>query len=185
MMTPFSNYLFINKRLLLILSVISLYLPVAFAQDAPLSEPESLMDKMTGEWVMTGSIEKQQVTHDVNVDWILNRQYIRIHEISREKNDDGDFAYEAWIHIVWDQENKEYAVMWLDNTARTNFAAEGVGHAKPDGDRIPFEWRSEDGSGIRNTFSYDRTTDRWSWRIENIDKSGQLSSFANLILKRK
>lgn len=58
------------------------------------------MEKMTGEWLITGIIEKQQVTHDVKTDWIPNRQYIRKHEVSREMNAGGGFAYEAWIHII-------------------------------------------------------------------------------------
>ena len=134
---------------------------------------------------MTGTIGKQAVTHDVEVDWILKRQYIRIHDISREKDADGEVAYEAWIHIAWDKKNAEYAVMWLDNTGTTNFAAEGVGHGKPDGDRIPFVWKSADGSGIHNTFAYDRASDTWSWAIDNVDKSGTPSPFARVTLKRK
>jgi hypothetical protein len=171
--------------LIVTLASISLYSPMADAQNTVTSMPELLLDKMTGEWVMTGTIGKQQVTHDVYVDWILKRQYIRIHEVSREKDDNGELAYEAWIHIAWDNENTEYVVMWLDNTGTTNFAAEGVGHGKPDGDRIPFVWRAADGSGIHNTFAYDGASDTWSWTIDNIDKSEKPSPFARVTLKRK
>ena len=51
-------------------------------------------DKMTGRWLLTGNIGKRQTTHDVDVDWILSREYIRIHEVSREKNANGP-EYEA------------------------------------------------------------------------------------------
>jgi hypothetical protein len=101
-----------------------------------MSAPERLLDKMTGQWVMIGTIAKKPTTHDVDVDWVLKRQYIRIHEVSRDKDTSGGIGYEAWIYIVWDSNANEYAVMWLDNTVATNFAAYGVGHAKPDGDRI-------------------------------------------------
>ncbi len=162
-----------------------LSLPLACAQHVVNPKSDALMDKMTGEWVMTGTIGQEQVTHDVYVDWILKRQYIRIHEVSREKDADGELAYEAWIHIAWDKDNAEYVVMWLDNTGTTNFAAEGVGHGKPDGDRLPFVWKSADGSGIRNMFAYDRATDSWTWSIDNVDKSNNRSQFARLALKRK
>ena len=162
-----------------------LTLPLACAQHVVNPKADALMDKMTGEWVMTGTIGQEQVTHDVYVDWILKRQYIRIHEVSREKDADGELAYEAWIHIAWDKDNAEYVVMWLDNTGTTNFAAEGVGHGKPDGDRLPFVWNSADGSGIRNMFAYDRATDSWTWSIDNVDKSNNRSQFARLALKRK
>lgn len=171
--------------LIVALASISLDAPTAGAQNTATSKPESLMDKMTGEWVMAGTIGNERVTHDVYVDWILQRRYLRIHDVSREKDSDGALAYEAWIHIAWDPENVEYVVMWLDNTGTTNFAAEGVGHGKPEGDRIPFVWKSADGSGIHNTFAYDRASDIWSWTIDNVDKSGKPSPFARVTLKRK
>ena len=162
-----------------------LLLSTTLAQSQVTSTPPALLDKMTGHWVMTGTIGKQSTTHDVDVDWVLKREYIRIHEVSREKDSSGDIAYEAWIYIVWDTRNNEYAIMWLDNTGPTNFAAEGIGHAKPDGDRIPFIFKDADGSGIHTTFAYDRAKDTWSWTIDNIDKSGKPSPFARLTLARK
>lgn len=75
--------------------------------------------------------------------------------------------------------------MWLDNTAATNFAPEGVGHAKPDGDRSPIRWKDADGGGIHTTFAYDRAKDPWSWTIDNLGKAGKSSSFANVTLTRK
>ncbi len=168
----------------LVSASIPLYSPIVHAQDATTPRSDFLMDKMIGEWVMTGTIDEKEVIHDVKVDRILKRQYLRIHEVSREKDADGQPEYEAWIHIAWDKVNAEYVVMWLDNTATTNFAPEGVGHGKPDGDRIPFVWKSADGSGIHNTFKYDRASETWTWNIDNVDKSAKASPFARLTLKR-
>jgi hypothetical protein len=174
-----------TRRLLATFAFTLLVASAARAQHQPTSAPEALMDKMTGRWVMTGTIGKKATTHDVDVDWVLKREYIRIHEVSRDKDADGGIGYEAWIYLVWDAKKSEYAVMWLDNTAATNFAAEGIGHAKPDGDRIPFIFKEADGSGIHTTFAYDRANETWSWTIDNVDKSGKRSSFANLTLTRK
>jgi hypothetical protein len=172
-------------RLIVAFAFTALVAPVSLAQDRAMSPPERLLDKMTGQWVMTGTIAKKPATHDVDVDWVLKRQYIRIHEVSRDKDAGGGLGYEAWIYIVWDAKASEYAVMWLDNTAATNFAADGVGHAKPDGDRIPFIFKDADGSGIHTTFTYDRGSDTWSWTIDNVDKTGNASPFARLTLTRK
>jgi hypothetical protein len=158
---------------------------LALAQDSMKSTPELLMERMTGKWVMRGTIANEKVTHDVYADRILNRQYVRIHEVSREKNAAGGPVYEAWIHIAWDKANKEYVVMWLDNTGITNFSPDGVGHGTPDGDQIPFIWKLADGSGIHNTFTYERASDTWSWKIDNLDKSGKSSPFGSVTLKRK
>ena len=87
--------------------------------------------------------------------------------------------------MAWDAENAEYVVMWLDNTETTNFAEEGVGHGRSDGDRIPFVWRLADGSGVRNTFAYDRAGDTWSWTIDDVNGSGGSGAFARLFSERK
>ena len=175
-----------HARLLLVaLAFAFLAAPVALAQNQPTGAPEALLDRMTGHWVMTGIIRKTPTTHDVDVEWVLKREYIRIHELSRDKGAGGGIGYEAWVYLVWDAKNGEYAVMWLDNTVATNFAAEGIGHAKPDGDRIPFIFKDADGSGIHTIFTYDRAKDAWSWTIDNVDKAGQSSPFASLSLTRK
>ena len=172
-------------RSLVALVVTLVFASAASAQNPATSAPPALMDSMTGHWVMTGTIGKAQVSHDVDVDWVLNRQYIRIHEISRDQAPGGGTGYEAWIYLVWDAKKREYAVMWLDNTAATNFAPEGVGHAVPDGDRIPIVWKDVDGGGIRTTFAFDRAKDVWSWTIDNVNKAGTSSPFARVTLKKK
>lgn len=173
-------------RVIVAIALAALVPPSARAQSpVGTAAAEALLDKMTGHWVLTGTIARKPTTHDVDVDWILKREYIRIHEVSREKDPAGGPAYEAWIYIVWDAKNTEYAVLWLDNTAAFTFGAEGIGHAKPDGDRIPLLFRDPDGGAIHTTFSYDRTNDTWSWTIDNADKTGKLSPFATVTLTRK
>lgn len=173
------------RHLIVALVVIVGLVPDASAQGPATSAPPALMDRMTGRWVMTGTIGKAQVTHDVDVDWVLERQYIRIHELSRDPGASGGIGYEAWIYLVWDARKHEYAVMWLDNTAATNFAPEGVGHATPDGDRIPIVWKDADGGGIHTTLAFDRAKDAWSWAIDNVSPAGASSPFARVTLTRR
>jgi hypothetical protein len=173
-----------GRRLLVAFAFTALFATVGLAQIQTANAPEALMDKMTGRWVMIGTIAKKQTIHDVDVDWVLKREYIRIHEVSRDRDASGNNGYEAWIYLVWDAQRSEYAIMWLDNTAATNFAAEGIGHAKPDGDRIPFIFKDAEGSGVQTTFAYDRAKDTWSWTVDNLDKSGKSSSFAKVKLTR-
>jgi hypothetical protein len=53
-----------------------------------------------------GTIGKKPATHDVDVDWVLKREYIRIHEVSRDP-DAGGVGYEAWIYLVCDAKCSE------------------------------------------------------------------------------
>jgi len=142
----------------------------------------ALLDKMTGHWVMRGTIGKQQTTHDVDAKWVLNDEYVQIHEVSRDKDATGKPTYEALIHVVWDAKAHEFACLWLDTTAIANFPPNGVGHAKPDGDAMTFIFTDPAG-GDHTTFAYDRTKDSWTWSIDSENK-GALSPFARLTLTR-
>lgn len=49
-----------------------------------------LLDKLTGHWVLRGTIAKQQTTHDVDAVWVLDKEYVQIHEVSRERDAAGN-----------------------------------------------------------------------------------------------
>jgi hypothetical protein len=67
-----------------------------------------LLDRLAGQWVLQGTIAGKQTTHDVQVGWVLKREYLRLHEISREKDAKGDPAYEAIVFVSWDPKTQEY-----------------------------------------------------------------------------
>jgi hypothetical protein len=142
-----------------------------------------LLDRLTGHWVMRGVIGKRQTTHDIDALWILDKEYVQIHETARDKDASGKPQYEAFVHVVWDAKVGEYACLWLDTTGIANFPPEGVGHAKPGAaDTITFVFTDPAG-GIRTTFAYDRAKDAWLWTIDN-EASGNFTPFARLTLTR-
>jgi hypothetical protein len=143
----------------------------------------ALLEKMTGHWVLRGTIAKEQTTHDVDAQWVLDKEYVQIHEVSREKDAGGKPKYEAIIHVVWDPKAGEYACLWLDTTGVATFPEAGVGHAKPSGDAIRFRFTDPTG-GTNTTFAYDRAKDSWSWSIDNDDK-GTITPFARVTLTRR
>lgn len=162
--------------------LVALVLPCTAATQQ--SDPQrALLDRMTGHWVARGVIAQQQTTHDIDAAWVLDKGYIQIHEVSREKDGAGKPQYEALVHVVWDPKAGEYACLWLDTTGVANFPPGGVGHATPAGDAIPFIFKDATG-GIHTTFAYDRARDRWSWTIDNED-GGTLTPFARLTLTRR
>lgn len=158
----------------------------------PVDPQRELLGKMVGHWVLRGTIARKQVTHDVDARWVLNQEYVQIHEVSRERDAAGKPQYEAIVYVVWDAKVGEYACLWLDTTDIASFPSEGVGHAKPEGDniggdKIPFIFKDtgdSDGGGIHTTFAYDRANDTWSWTIEN-EAKGKLTPFAQVSLTRR
>jgi len=144
---------------------------------------DSLLDRTIGRWVMRGTIAGQQITHDVTFEWVLNRGYVRMHEVSRERAPAGTAAYEAIVLYMHDSTTHQYAALWLDNTGTAPFPQDGVGHGVAAGDSIPFVFGTPD-DGIHNTFVYDRRGDSWQWHLDNM-RSGEPSVFARVTLTRR
>jgi hypothetical protein len=88
---------------------------------APLSAqslpPDSLFDRLIGRWVLSGTIARQQTTHDVTFEWVLGREYVQMHEVSRERAGNGP-AYEAVVLLGRDARTGEYGCLWLETPAR-------------------------------------------------------------------
>lgn len=152
------------------------------AQSTTSADP--LLDRMIGRWVLRGQIAGHAAAHDVTCRWVLGHEYVEMHETSRERTAAGSPAYEAIVYLGRDPRSREYAVMWLDNTAYGAFAPAGVGHAQASGDSIPFLFRYSDTTSFHTTFLYDRDRDRWQWHMDN-DESGTRKPFARVTLSRR
>jgi hypothetical protein len=152
-----------------------------FAQQS--APQEQLLDHLTGNWILQGTIAGHETTHDIEAEWVLGHEYVRLHEASREKKAQGQAAYEAIIFIEWDASSSEYRCLWLDSTGGGGLSAQGIANGKRSGDEIVFLFKDKD-SSIHTTFAYSKTTDTWQWLIDN-EGGGKLSEFARVKLTRK
>ena len=159
---------------------------VVIALSAQADEPpfqDALLDRFAGQWLLTGTIAGQEVTHDIAADWVLGHQYLRFHEVSREKTDDGALAYEATVVIGWDEPSGRYVCLWLDSTGGGGLHAPVVlGYAGPSDDRLVFVFGNEPAT-FHTTFAYDRKSDVWSWTMD-AKEDGQYRPFARLTMAR-
>jgi hypothetical protein len=153
-----------------------------FAQQK--TSPDSLLDKMVGKWVLRGTIEGKETTHDITADWVLEHQYIQITEISREKDKNGRPGYSAIVYLCWEQTPMLYSCLWLDNTGNGGLNATAIGHAKPNGDTIALLFTGSDGSLFHTTFAYDKHTHTWQWSMDG-EQDGNLQPFARVKLTKK
>ncbi|HTK29134.1 MAG TPA: hypothetical protein VL309_06270 [Vicinamibacterales bacterium] len=156
---------------------------VALAAPARAQQPpfhDALADHLAGDWVLTGTIAGRQTTHDVRAEWVLNHQYLRLHETSRETRSDGLPAYDAFVFIGWNQPLKRYGIAWLD--VYGGLTGESVGSAAPDGNRLAFLFKAADGN-FHTTYVYDERTDTWQMNMEN-ETNGVLKPFARTTLAR-
>jgi hypothetical protein len=154
----------------------------ASAQEPTRKDP--LLDRLTGSWILQGTIAGHETTHDIESEWVLSHEYLRLHETSREKNTQGQPAYEAIIFIEWDESSNAYRCLWLDSTAGGGLSAP-IAQGKRGNDEIAFLFRGNDkDSGVRTTFVYSKGADIWNWLIDN-ESGGKLTSFARVKLTRK
>ncbi len=154
-----------------------------FAQSSGLQDP--LLDRLTGHWVLHGTLAGKETTHDVAADWVLGHEYVRLHEVSREKNRDGQPAYEAIVFVGWDASSSQYACLWLDSTGGGGLSSQAIAHAKRSSDEIPFVFKESDGSiSFTNTFVHHKESDSWAWIMDNVEK-GKSTPFARLTLERQ
>jgi hypothetical protein len=148
------------------------------------ARPGPSLDRLAGTWVLTGTIEGKPTTHDVDAEWVLHRGYLRLHEVSRERDAKGGPAYEAIVFIGWDQGTGEYSCLWLDTTSGAGLSNDGIARGRPAGDRIPFLFKTSGGDVFHNTFVYSSANDTWQWIMDG-EANGKLQPFARLTLARK
>ena len=145
--------------------------------------PDSLFSRLVGQWVLHGTIAHQQTTHDVTFEWVLGREYVQMHEVSRERTGHGP-AYEAVVLFARDPRTGEYGCLWLDNTGASAFDPAGIGRGSVAGDSIPFLFRYSATDRFHTTFVYDRAKDSWQWHMDN-DSAGVRRPFARVMLTRQ
>jgi len=158
-----------------------------FAQTAPQPKPAptpALLDKMLGKWVIRGTIEGQQTTHDLEVSWVLNHGYLRLNEVSRERTASGAPQYEAIVLMSWDAQAGEVRCLWLDTTSNSGLSGRGIGIAKPTTDTLPIIITSSPTVSFQNKMVYNASNNSWQWIMDGIE-NGQTTPFARLILTRK
>lgn len=145
---------------------------------------DSLFDRLIGHWVLRGEIAGRSTTHDVSFDWMLGREYVEMHEVSRERDSTGAPAYEAVVLFGRDPKTGEYAALWLDNTEAAAFPEAGVGRGPVRGDSVTFVFHDTPTSGFRTTFVYDPSRDTWQWHMDNV-RDNVPKPFARVTLTRR
>lgn len=173
-----------SRRTVASCAVASLVVMGAAAAAGEELPPDGLLDRLTGSWLLEGSIDGQVVTHDVEARRVLESHYVQLHEVAREQDAAGRPAYEAIVYLEWEPDSGEYACLWLDTTGGGGIHSRVIGLARPRDNEIPLLFEGPDGSRFHNTFAYDATEDAWRWVMDS-ERDGRLVPFARVTLRRK
>lgn len=149
----------------------------AAAQQPTLSD--DFLDRMVGRWTLAGTIGDRPTIHDVDAEWTLNHQYVKLHEVSRERDDAGRPQYEATVFIGWHEARKSYVCLWID-VFGGGFA--GTGFAERQSNELPFVFTAAE-SSFHTTFRFDPAADSWQLHMDS-EAGGKRRPFARLRLTR-
>ena len=151
----------------------------AAAQQPTLRDP--LLDRLEGRWVTTGTVAGEGTSMAVTATWTLAHQYLRVDQVTREREADGRPKYQATVFIGWNAKTQTYGCVWLDDFGGLN--TQSIGAAPKRDGSLPFVFTNLDGTFTRTTMTWDAAAKGWTWTIDE-DRAGKLSRFATLTLRR-
>ena len=170
-------------RSLTVCSSIALLIALAHAPLAA-QTPEwhdDLVDHMTGAWKLQGPVMGHPGHHDVEAEWVLNHQFLRIHEKTSAGAPSDEHPYEATWFLGYDPVSERY-VLHLFDIFGARFS-ETLGYGTRDGNAIRFVFEYPDGP-FHTMFRWSPETGSWQWLMEQKNKEGKWTQFADLKLTR-
>jgi Protein of unknown function (DUF1579) len=140
---------------------------------------DDLLDKMTGQWKLTGTIRGHSAEHVVDAQWTLNHQFLQVHEKDTAAPKGPGPSYETNVMIGYDNASERYIAHWLD--VYGGRFSETLGYGTRSGDQIEFVFEYPDGP-FRTTFRWMADEKQWQWKMRTKNSAGQWVDFANLTL---
>jgi hypothetical protein len=144
----------------------------------PRSHADSLLERLVGHWTMTGTVRGRPVAYRLDVARVLQRRYVELHMVDVQRPS----TYEARVVIGVDTTGNGYIAHWIDNFGASYSIPPATGDAAGDSIRLVFAY--PDGP-FHDAFVYDRTADRWHFRLDGTDPTGAPKPFAEYQVTRR
>ena len=135
---------------------------------------DDLLDHLAGKWQLTGQIAGRKATHQVEAEWVLNHQFLRIHERDSAPAVNGNSPYEAMVFVGRDDMSERYVAHWMDIFGGR--WSETLGYGTRTGDAIDFVFEYPDGP-FHTTFRWVEDKKQWEWKMRSHEKNGGWSDF--------
>lgn len=166
---------------LIFTAVLLSFLPFTAGTQTASGWHDDLIDHMSGSWRLEGKVMGHDAHHAVHAEWTLNHQFLEIHEKTAATAPDLEQRYEANWYLGFDPISERYVVHLLDVFGGR--FSETLGYGVRDGSSIKIVFEYPDGP-FHTTFSWSREHDTWQWVMEQKDKKGTWTLFADLKLTR-
>ena len=147
----------------------------------PVVGQDDLVNHLEGSWKLEGNVMGNQAHHDVQADWVLNRQFLRITEKTSANAPASERKYDSIWYLGYDAISERY-VLHLMDTFGARFS-ETLGYGTREGNSIKFIFEYPDGP-FHNTYRWNAEEKSWRWVMEQKNKEGKWAPFADLKLTR-
>ncbi len=161
-------------------STLFLLLAALAGAQTPTEWRDDLVDHLSGTWEMTGEVMGHPAHHQVQAEWVLNHQFLQIHEKTAAGAPASERRYEALWLLGYDPVSERY-VLHLTDLFGGRFS-ETLGYGTRDGNAIRFVFEYPDGP-FHTTYRWAPDKGSWQWLMEQKDKGGNWANFADLNLK--
>lgn len=155
---------------------------LSFGQDTLKCNPnrfeDDLLNKLVGQWELTGKISNRPIQNIFSAQWVLNHQFIELNFVDVASPP----GYIAKVSIGYDCISERYVAHWLDNFGGR--FSETLGYGIKSGQAIEFRFEYPDGPFI-NRFAYDSKSDSWHLHMTTKNDKGVWVVFGDEYLKRK
>jgi len=151
---------------------------LACAQAPPMWH-DDLVDRLAGNWTLSGQVLGREAHHNVEAEWVLNHQFVRIHEKTTPTAPASESRYEAIWFLGYDAVSGRYVLHLMDVFGARY--SETLGYGTRDGNSLRFLFEYPDGP-FYTTFRWIPDTGSWQWLLEQKNKDGKWTNFADLKL---
>lgn len=139
---------------------------------------DSLLDKLTGNWIAVGTVMDEPVVYQFSVQWILNHQFLELTFSDSMPIPE----YTARVLIGYNCEKERYVVHWLDNFGGA--FSETLGYGSREDQSIVFSFDYPNGE-LQNTFSFDSKSGQWTSHSVMRGARSEIVTFGRIVLSRK
>jgi hypothetical protein len=164
--------------------VLLIALPAILASTPSLAQSsagwqDDLANHLAGTWKVEGKVLGRDAHHEVSAEWVLNHQFLRIHEKTGAGAPAAERAYEAIWFLGYDGTSDRYVLHLIDIFGGR--FSETLGYGTRVGNELRFIFEYPDGP-FHTTFRWSAETANWQWLLEQKDKDGKWKQFADLRL---
>jgi hypothetical protein len=171
---------FVKSFLLLAVSAVVLFQSSAMAQ-TPSGWHDDVVERLEGTWKVGGQVMGRDAHHVVQAEWVLNHQFLRLHEKTAPDAPVTEQYYEAIWFLGYDPVSERYVLHLMDVFGARY--SETLGYGTREGNRIRFIFEYPDGP-FHTTYVSIPDKNTWEWVMEQKGKDGKWSQFADFTLTR-